>query len=319
MEDVNGPFGIPNFVYLSFLNPSSMRSLLIFFLLVCFQMSAQDSTYVRIELKQGAPVEGKLKHQNDKSISIEIPDTGLLTIPWESVQAVIRLNPNEIPGQGGRWSNPHPNRYFFGPSAIPLKKGDKYYQNAYFLLNSIQIGLNDHLSVGGGVLIPFVLFLTPKIGYQVAPKLHLGGGVLFATSLIRDLNFGVGALYGSMTYGTQEHNLTVNLGLGAVKENTGLGSSDYTWKFANKPMLTLSGMTRISNRVMLMSENWLFNVTSVNYDDGTGGFVSRVSNYEGIFSAGVRILGRKTAFDVGFLTPTGAQAAIPYLAYNMRF
>ena len=290
-------------------------------LLICMSWitKAQDFTYVRVELKLGSPVEGILKYQNDKSISVEIPSTGLLSIPWESIQAVVHLKKEEIPGQGGHWANPHPNRYFFGPSAIPLKKGDKYYQNAYFLLNSIQIGLNDHLSVGGGVLVPFALFLTPKIGYQVAPKLHMGGGVLFATSLIRDLNFGVGALYGSMTYGTNEHNVTVNLGLGAVKENTGLGSSDYTWKFASKPMLTLSGMTRISNRVMLMTENWVFNVTTVNYDDGTGGFVNRVSNYEGIFSAGVRILGRKTAFDVGFLTPTGAQAAIPYLAYNMRF
>jgi hypothetical protein len=293
-----------------------MKKLIILFLFILpWLANAQDSTYVRIELKQGSPVEGVLKHQNDKSISVELPGTGLLTIPWESVQSVSRLEK----ANQNRWANPHPNRYFFGPSAIPLKKGDKYYQNAYFLLNSIQIGLNDHLSVGGGVLVPFALFLTPKIGYQVAPKLHLGGGVLFATSLIRDLNFGVGALYGSMTYGTHEHNLTVNLGLGAVKENTGLGTSDYTWKFANKPMLTLSGMTRISKRVMLMSENWIFNVTSVNYDDGTGQFVNRVSNYEGIFSAGVRILGRKTAFDVGFLTPTGAQAAIPYLAYNMRF
>lgn len=289
---------------------------LIFILLIVIPClaKAQDSTYVHIELKQGAPVEGILKHQNDKSISVELPGTGLLTIPWESVQSVSRLSKSDL----NRWANPHPNRYFFGPSAIPLKKGDKYYQNAYFLLNSIQIGLNDHFSVGGGVLVPFALFLTPKIGYQVAPKLHLGGGVLFATSLIRDLNFGVGALYGSMTYGTQEHNLTMNLGLGAVKENTGMGSSDYSWKFANKPMLTLSGMTRISKRVMLMSENWIFNVTSVNYDD-MGQYMNRESNYEGILSAGVRILGRKTAFDVGFLTPTGAQAAIPYLAYNMRF
>ena len=264
-------------------------------------------------------MEGVLKNQNDKSISLEIPGTGLLTIPWESVQAVVRLAKDEIPGQGGRWANPHPNRYFFGPSAIPLKKRDKYYQNVYFLLNSIQIGLNDHLSVGGGVLVPFALFLTPKIGYKVAPKLHLGGGVLFASSLIRDFNFGVGALYGSATYGTNEHNVTLNLGLGAIRENTGMGTSDYRWNFSNKPMMTLSGMTRISNRVMLMTENWIFNVTTVNYDDGTQGFVSRVSNYEGIFSAGVRILGRKSAFDAGFLTPTGAQAAIPYLAYNLRF
>jgi hypothetical protein len=241
-----------------------------------------------------------------------------LTIPWESIQAVVRLSKDEILGQGGRWANPHPNRYFFGPSAIPLKKGDKYYQNAYFLLNSIQYGINDHFSIGGGVVLPFALFLTPKIGYQIAPKWHAGGGILFATSLIKDLNFGVGTAYGSLTYGTKEENITLNIGMGALKENSGFGNADYTWRMSNKPMMTLSGMKRISDRVMLMSENWFFGVSTVNYDD-MGQFVGRDSNYNGILSAGIRILGRKTAFDVGFLSPTGARAFIPYLAYNMRF
>ena len=294
-----------------------MKKLLIVLLIVLPGLvHAQDSTYVRIELKQGSPVEGVLKHQNDKSISVELPGTGLLTIPWESVQSVNRLDKAEQ----NRWSNPHPNRYFFGPSAIPLKKGDKYYQNAYFLLNSIQIGLNDHLSVGGGVLVPFALFLTPKIGYRVAPKLHLGGGVLFATSLIRDLNFGVGALYGSMTYGTNEHNFTVNAGLGAVNENTGLGSNDYQWKFASKPMFTISGMTRISKRVLLMTENWIFSTKTVNYDSGTGQYVNTVSAYNSLLSAGARIVGRRYAFDVGLLSPTSSEfSAIPYIACNIKF
>jgi hypothetical protein len=187
-------------------------------------------------------------------------------------------------------------------------------------LNSIQAGLSDHFSIGGGVFVPFALFITPKVGYQVAPKVHVGGGVLFATSLIRDFNFGVGTVYGSFTYGTYEHNLTLNAGLGAMNENTGLGSNDYQWKFASKPMFTISGMTRISKRVLLMTENWIFSTKTVNYDSGTGQYINTVSVYNSLLSAGARIIGRRYAFDVGLLSPNSSEfSAIPYIACNIKF
>jgi hypothetical protein len=219
-----------------------------------------------------------------------------------------------------RTPNPHPSRYFFAPSAIPLKKGEKYYQNALFLVNSFQVGLNDHFSIGGGLVIPFALFITPKIGYQVSEKVHVGGGILFATSLIRGLNFGVGTGYGSVTYGTKEHNLTLNAGLGAYNENTGFGRDDYNWKFAKNPLFTFSGMTRISNRIMLITENWFFSTTTVNYDEN-GQFLNSNTGYKAILSGGARILMERSAFDVGFLTPTfgDGTGAIPYVAYNIKF
>lgn len=287
-----------------------------FILLLAFAAKSQDSTYVSVELKNGKSVSGQLIHKSDVEVSVLTTDLGTVTLPWASIQAVNVIAKNEI----NQFPNPQPSRYFFAPSAIPLKKGDKYYQNAYFLVNSIQAGLSDHFSIGGGVVVPFALFITPKIGYQVAKNVHVGGGVLFATSLIRDFNFGVGTVYGSFTYGNSENNLTLNVGLGAVNENTGLGSTDYRWKFANKPMFTISGMTRISKRVLLISENWLFSTKTVNYDGGTGQYVSTVSEYNGILSAGARIIGRRYAFDVGLLSPTASEfSAVPYIACNIKF
>lgn len=282
--------------------------------------NAQDSTFVRIQLKQGNSVQGILKDQNDKSITINIAETGIMTIPWELIQTVDRMSVSEALNAKGQFNNPQPTRYFFGPSAIPLKKGDKYYQNAYFLVNSFQLGLSDQFSIGAGVVIPFAFFVTPKIGYQVAKNIHVGGGVIFATSLIRDFNLGVGAGYGSLTVGSKEHNVTLNVGLGAVKENSGLGTNDYTWKFANKPMVTLSGMTRISKRMMLMTENWFFSTKTVNYDNMTGQQISSVYEYNGIMSVGARYLGARYAIDFGFLSPTVSDfMAIPYLSYNLKF
>jgi len=180
--------------------------------------------------------------------------------------------------------------------------------------------LTDHLSIGAGVVIPFALFITPKVGYQVSKNLHVGGGIIIANSLIKDFNFGVGAGYGSVTLGSKERNVTLNVGLGAVKESAGINGNDYEWKLANRPMMTLSGMTRISKRMMLMTENWFFSAKTVNYDSMTGQPINSYYEYNGILSVGARYLGARYAVDFGFLSPTVSDfAAIPYLAYNLKF
>ncbi|MEN9960576.1 MAG: hypothetical protein RL045_828 [Bacteroidota bacterium] len=293
-----------------------MKNLLIALALVLtFTAKAQDSTYVNLELKNGKSIRGLLLQKSEAEVSVATEDVGKITVAWSAIKSMNMISKEEK----DRFSNPQPTRYFFAPSAIPLKKGDKYYQNAVFLLNSFQVGMNDHFSLGGGVVIPFAFFITPKIGYQLSKNVHVGGGILFATSLIRDLNFGVGTVYGSFTYGSMEDNITLNAGLGAVKENTGMGSGDYNWKFANRPMFTLSGMTRISKRAMLITENWIFSTNTSNYSNN-GQFLNSVTEYNGILSAGVRILGERYAFDVGFLTPSvGGVSAIPYIAYNIKF
>jgi hypothetical protein len=292
-----------------------MKNLLIALLVLASLVTkAQDSTYVRVELKNGKSINGTLIQKSDTELTVATADLGKVTLAWSVIKSMNMIS------KEGKSQNTHPTRYFFAPSAIPLKKGDKYYQNALFLVNSFQAGVTDHFSIGGGLVVPFALFITPKIGYQVADKVHVGGGILFATSLIRGLNFGVGTVYGSVTYGTKGSNLTLNTGLGAYNENSGFGRDDYNWKFASNPMFTLSGMTRISNKVMLLTENWFFTTKTVNYDDATGQFLNSTTAYNGILSGGVRILLERSAFDVGFLVPTSIEGGtIPYLAYNIKF
>ena len=160
-----------------------MKNLVIAFLvMVSFVAKAQDSTYVSVELKNGKIIRGQLLQKSESDVSVATDDLGKVTVAWSTIKSLNVISKNE----NDRFTNPHSSRYFFGPSAIPLKKGDKYYQNALILLNSFQAGITDHFSMGGGFVVPFAIFITPKIGYQVAEKVHLGGGILFATSLIRD-------------------------------------------------------------------------------------------------------------------------------------
>ncbi len=213
-----------------------------------------------------------------------------------------------------RFENPHPTRYFFGPSAIPIKRGEKYYQNALFLLNSFQIGITDNFSFGAGTIIPFAVFFTPKIGYQVSKHLYLGGGLIVVNSLLKNPNFGIGAGYGSATLGSKEHNMTLNVGLGAYKD-----LKDMKWKTADKPMVTLSGMTRISNHLMLLTENWFVSNTTIN-TDSTGRTINQTIRYDRILSLGVRYIGDRNAFDFGFISPPKSSFwGFPYLSYNRKF
>ncbi len=280
------------------------------------QIQAQDelgnAIRIEIQLNDNRTIVCELRELSADQVQAFSKDLGNLAISRANVKS-LRYLPVVAGGQAGiQFDNPHPTRYFFGPSAIPLKKGERYYQNAYVLANSVQYGINDNFSIGGGAVIPFAFFITPKWGYQVASKWHLGYGMLAATSFIKDMNFGLAVAYGSATYGTKEHNVTLNAGWGAVKQQD--PNSSYAWRGARRPMFTISAMTRISNRVMLVTENWLFSLNEYDFQTETYTMKNR-----GILTGGFRFMGEKNSFDFGVLVPSGEAVAIPYIDYVFKF
>ncbi len=280
------------------------------------QIQAQDelgnAIRIEIQLNDNRTIVCELRELSAEQVQAFSKDLGNLAISRANVKS-LRYLPVVAGGQAGiQFDNPHPTRYFFGPSAIPLKKGERYYQNAYVLANSVQYGINDNFSIGGGAVIPFAFFITPKWGYQVASKWHLGYGMLAATSFIKDMNFGLAVAYGSATYGTKEHNVTLNAGWGAVKQQD--PNSSYAWRGARRPMFTISAMTRISNRVMLVTENWLFSLNEYDFQTETYTMKNR-----GILTGGFRFMGEKNSFDFGVLVPSGEAVAIPYIDYVFKF
>lgn len=276
------------------------------------QSELGNSIRVEIQLHDNRSIIAALRDLSTNQIQVQNEALGDLTILRSNIKS-LRYLPEVAGGQRDiLFGNPHPTRYFFGPSAIPLRKGERYYQNAYILANSVQYGISDHFSMGGGAVIPFAFFITPKWGYQVAPKWHLGYGMLAATSFIKDFNFGLAVAYGSATYGTREHNVTLNGGWGAVKQQD--PNSSYAWRGARRPMFTISGMTRISNRVMLVTENWLFSLREYDFQTETYSMKNR-----GVLTGGFRFMGEKNSFDFGVLIPAGEAFAIPYIDYVFKF
>lgn len=280
--------------------------------------------FVELFLNDGKTILGKLASKTESTLSILTQNLGQITLSKSAIKSIKIIEESQIKNGQYLFPNPHPTRYFFGPSAIPLKKGEKYFQNAYLLSNSIQIGLSDQFSIGGGVVIPFLFYITPKFGKKVSENIHVGGGILIASSLISNLNLGVGIGYGSLTLGSNENNVTLNVGWGATKGDSYDAISNTTktsWSFANKPMFTFSGMTRISRRCMLVSENWLFAVNEYTYDSKMQAN-GVISNYNGVLSGGVRIMLEKSSLDFGILSPIGGSTSamgIPYIDYVIKF
>lgn len=264
-----------------------------------------DSTKIyKIELKDGNIYVGNILQKDSIHIVLRTSSIPKIEIPVANIKSIDEVDKSNLK-KGSYWyPNPHATRYFYGPSAIGLKKGEGYYQNTYLILNSFNVGITDNISIGGGLelITTFAIkdplfFITPKVNFKVAEKFHAGGGVLYAR-IPSDFSSksSLGTVFATGTYGTKDNNITGSLGWGFVGE-----------EFSKLPIITLSGMTRISKRAALVTENWLIP------SDG----------YYGIFSYGVRFFGEKIAVDLAFINNPDIVKSIiigiPFVSFTVKF
>ena len=203
--------------------------------------------------------------------------------------------------------NPNPTRYLFSPSAYNLKKGEGYYQNTYILLNSFNVGITDNFSFGGGfeftstfIVGQPIFFLTPKLGFKINEKLHLGGGIMYASvpSFYSENSnrSSLGFLYGLSTFGNEEKNFTTGLGWGFVDNS-----------FSANPFITISGLIRLSRKAAFVTENWFI----------------PTNGYTALFSYGIRFFGEKLSVDLAFINnpeiARGIGIGVPYADFVVKF
>ncbi|MGC8803703.1 MAG: hypothetical protein ACP5PS_08035, partial [Bacteroidales bacterium] len=249
---------------------------------------------------------GHILQQDSLQVVMQTSVLSRLEIPRTKIKRLEEINTSQLK-KGEYWfDNPHSSRYLIGPSAFNLKKGEGYYQNTWIFLNSFNVGLTNHISIGGGLefLSTFgsltqgdfrpIFFLTPKVSFQVSERFHAGGGILYIHVPNNDANGGI--CYGMATYGNTNSNITAGLGW---------FFSDFS--FNSRPVATLSGMKRISRKVGLVSENWIV----------------PFNGYTGIFSYGIRFFGEKIAVDLAFINNRDIFEflfiGIPYVDFVVKF
>jgi hypothetical protein len=256
-----------------------------------YRLTLRSGTVLAGTLRAARPLELEFETSKAETVIIARDQVALMQLVPASEAATALLHPNwEYVGNG--------TRVFFAPTARNLRAGEGYVQNIDVLVLGANIGITDNVSFGvlasalpGVGLGNQFVAITPKVSYPVNPRLHIGAGVLYARVPGFDTyssSYGAGVAYGLAMLGSADNNLTLGLGYGFSGEGN---RNNYNAErgFGKSPVAVLSGATRVSRRLSLMSENYL--ITS-----GSGGL-------GGLY--GVRFNWPRATFGVGsfYLAP----------------
>ncbi|MCR5888440.1 hypothetical protein LRS06_11810 [Hymenobacter sp. J193] len=260
----------------------------------------------RVVLRSGTTFAGTLRAVRPQELEFTTDKPGAVLIArsqivsMQLVPAVEAIDAQRHPGWGYVGNG---TRVFFAPTARGLRAGEGYAQTIDVLLLGANYGITDNFSFGvlfsalPGIGLGNQLFaITPKISVPIQQDLHVGAGVLYMRvpnfDYSNSTSYGAGIAYGLSTYGSADNNLTLGLGYGFSGGGNDQG-------FGKSPVVVLSGATRVSKRLSLMSENYL--ITS-----GSGGL-------GGLY--GVRLNWPRTTLGIGsfYIAPFDSEGAFGYL------
>lgn len=237
----------------------------------------------------------EVKDCNDKILGSYFAGTNLGTLSNQEKEIIIFYNlweiienptyPDTAPvsksddledeqNYSGPVNSEHDSRYFFAPSALPLKKGELYYNSLYFLSHDIQYGINDNLTLGMGTTIfGFPFYLTAKYSIPIQENSHLAFGDLFMVGTY-GTNFFGNLAFATYTYGNSHNNISI--GAGHLYFKPGDGS-----EISSSIVGNISGIVRAGTYFYFLSENYLFSfratesaTRSTQLSDGTWLFES---------------------------------------------
>jgi hypothetical protein len=187
--------------------------------------------------------------------------------------------------EGQFWpADPNTTRLFFGPTGRALPQGVGYISVFELIMPMVAFGVTDRITMAGGMPLFFgsegieLLWLAPKIEVIRTPTFRGSAGVLALFAPGEGEN--VGVFYGVGTFGR-----TTDL---AATIGAGWGYSTETGIFQT-PALMAGFESRVSRRIKLISENYLF-----------------PDERFGIISFGPRFIGDRLAADLGLAAPIGA-------------
>ena len=265
------------------------------------QKSRPDSGLVVLLTNSDEEFVGTIVSEDAREVSIRLQNGKLLIIPAYTVKSVRKLSSSTLIKGKPVFANPHPSRYFYTPSAIPMDKGEVYIQSVYFLAYQVQFGVTENFSIGATTtLLATPLALTAKYSIKIDEKNTLAfGGMAGIVGWGTQTNLGIG--FGAFTHGTKESNVTFAAGYAwsNTKEDNGGG---------NSPMMSLSGNKRLSKNLSLMGELWYLPEVGVFF----GGpcfrlYKSKKSSYDfGIWALGINETHKTVPF-------------IPVVGYTYKF
>ena len=218
-----------------------------------FEVFAQDTQstttnntkYVRLILQNGGMYEGEVLEIDESSFLINTLLLGDMRITKTDIASITYISADEV-GQMNMSSNrtgdinPQATRYFFAPSAMQLKKGEGYYQNAWLIYNQVSYGISNNLTIGMS-MTPVGTGGTVKFGLDISDNFHISAGGIAIIPFWDDEPVGIG--FANMTFGNERKNISIAYG-NAFSDD------------GNEHMLNVSGMLELNYRMWLITENY---------------------------------------------------------------
>ncbi len=270
------------------------------------QIKMTDSTIFQIELKNLNQVTGKIIKSTPDAFWVKIKNGKTVQVNKADIKSIWVGTENDFYPSYDSEKMVGANHYFVMGSAYNLKKGETNLQATEFISFSGRYGVSDHLSVGGGMILPFVWHFSAKVSYQIVRNVNV------STSVIGGASFGIGGvlLNTSLTLGKRDANITVGY-------SKFLGAS-------NVSLLNISGIGRAGRKFALLFDN-LINI----YEETDGNGLNKTSiGFLGFF--GGRFIGNRGSLDLGIITlplnafnedaDQGVEYAplIPFISYTFR-
>ena len=232
-----------------------MRNLLTLCLMtLALAAEAQINRYVCITLDNATKRCGELISDDGRELVLETPNVGRVVLNKAQVILIQDADFGTTPSMGAatnlddRAINPEralqATRYFFAPSALPLKKGEGYGTFSLLTGGNLSYGVSDNALIGMTATW-LGAGISAKQSFRVNDNTHASIGGMF------QLSFGAGEPtvfpFANVTKG--DENLNFTLGAGYLFGDGG---------DIDSPMLNVSGCFQVSERLWLMSENYIF-------------------------------------------------------------
>ena len=255
----------------------------------------QSAELVELVLRDGSRVYGTIERQTDYEVVLKTASGAVVTAGTAQIVTLKRVNGRLVRGEFQR-SDPTATRLFFAPTGRQLKRGEAYFAVHQVLMPTLQVGVTDRFSLGGGT--PLVFFGGGDDGWErpfwITPKLQLldTGRVQVAAGAFQGLSVdgqSGGIAYGVTTMGSESASWTGGAGLA------------YSSDGGRSAVVMLGGDRQIARSVKVITENYFWK----------GG--------DGIVSVGFRFFGEQLSADVGLTVPIGAENLIMFPIVNFVY
>jgi hypothetical protein len=256
---------------------------------VAIEIPAAD-VIQELELNDGSSVIGRVQSVGEGRFIFRSTSGVEMTVDNTAVRSLETFTGRIVGGEVWR-DDPNPTRLFFAPTGRSLKKGEAYFGVYEIMLPFVQVGITDRISIGAGTPLFFGAFdrpiwVTPKVKLMESRSTAISAGVMHFFNVEES---SIGIAYGVVTQGSTDNAVTVGAGYSYARTDD---------EDAGSGVLMLGGERRVSRRIKLVTENYVFK---------GGGFAS----------GGLRFFGEKLSADFGLVMPLFTDEAFVFPMINI--